>query len=432
MPIVIQGLTQFLGADGKIDEGKLIRYYRKKVRGWKNAQILVDLYNELLGENVSARWLQRMEQQNKVPVDQKRRWILATLLSIPPAYLGLSALQPIIQLQDKIQIIPATKYPHVDIEEYGTRLKVLWRSNQANAKDPEIIPEVVARIYTLQDVLLYGKKEQRDQIAVLLCKYLLLCGNIHRYQGYFSTACAYFKHALTLAKEKDYYELFTEARYLRGFTFFNKWTLWQDAGDRADLVSALRDMNAAQELIASARKRNRFISQSLRSAILADGGRTQAYLAQDNQDRLRAINQIDQGGRIVSASGFQNHEDFLRIDEDWYYIDKAEAFIACGWPKAALNELENVQRGDAALHQRYLYTYILEGEANIARGWIEVGIAYLEDALQCLNETTSRRHLNHIARTYNQLSSDEKSCNSPDVARLGVRLLMVQHPELFH
>ncbi|QBD81682.1 hypothetical protein EPA93_39220 [Ktedonosporobacter rubrisoli] len=433
MPTAMQDLTRFLGNDGRIDEGMLVRYYRKEVRGWKNAQIVVDLYNELLEENVSIRWMQRMEQQNNVPIDQTRRWVLATLLSIPPAYLGLPALKPIIQLQDTVQIVVSTKAPEVDNTEYGSRLRELWRSNHANARKPDVIPEIVARIYALQEALLYGKEQQRKLVARLLCNYLILCGNVHRYQGYLSTAITYLNHALTLAREKGFYELYTRTLYLRGFAFFNRWTLWRNKEDRSDLLYAVRDLKAAQSFVESAHKHGIAISQSLKGAILAEGGRALAYNARDSQERLEAMNKLDQAGRIISASSFSNDDErFLRVDQEWYHIDKAEAYIANGWADSAFQELANVYKGDPLLHQRYLYAYLLEAEAHMVRGRIEIGIAHLENVMQVLNEETKRRHLNRIINTYESLNENEKYQKSPDVARLGVRVLRIVHPELFY
>jgi len=162
-----------------------------------------------------------------------------------------------------------------------------------------------------------------------------------------------------------------------------------------------------------------------------DGGRALAYQAQDSQDRLTALRKIDKSGSIIAASNFADDEFFLRIDADWYHLDKAEAYISAGLPAAAMQELENVHKGDATLHQRYLYAYILEAEASIARGWIDLGIVHLENVLNFFSAATSRRHLNRVAHLYEQLSNNSHYRNSPDVARLGVLLLKVQHPELF-
>ena len=51
---------------------------------------------------ITVRWVQRVEKENKVPVDLKRRWIIATLLSIPPASFGLQALPAVIPQQPEI------------------------------------------------------------------------------------------------------------------------------------------------------------------------------------------------------------------------------------------------------------------------------------------------------------------------------------------
>jgi hypothetical protein len=37
-----------------------------------------------------------MEKENSFPQDMKRRWVIATLLNISPAYLGLTTLDPLI------------------------------------------------------------------------------------------------------------------------------------------------------------------------------------------------------------------------------------------------------------------------------------------------------------------------------------------------
>lgn len=421
----VQDLLLFLGVDGKVDEGRLSRHYRKNVRGWKNAQILVDLYNELLSENISVRWVQRMEQQNRVPVDKVRRLVLATLLNIPPTYLGLTALKPLTQFQENIQIMLPTKATPVDIVEYKGKLRDFWKSNHRNSKELGCIPEIVTCIYNLQKALLYGKSEQREAMALLLCQYLILSGNVHRYQGYLTTAITYFDDALALANERGYNKLYAKASYLRGFTYFNEWvSSGQEREAQQKLVAAISDFHAAQQYIS-------LLSQPLQAALLADSGRALAYQSQDTRDRLEAMSRIDQAEKLVNATGFENEAHFLRIDTDWVLLDKAEAYLKSGWPSSAIEELSNVYKGDASLHQRYLYSYILEAEASIAKGWIEIGVAYLENALMVLNKVTARRHLNRIVSLYERLKEDNRYKNSPDVARLAVRILQVQYSELF-
>jgi tetratricopeptide (TPR) repeat protein len=419
--------------DGTINYGKVIRFWRKKVLGWKHADLVVALYNEALQEahepGISSRWWQRMEQLNTVPVDEKRRRIIQTLLNIPAAYLGLVALAELAPFLDETKQTVQKKAFPADLREYETRLPRLWRSS--DTRKPETLAEVSARIMALQDALLYGSEQQRPQTAWLLCHYLCVCGNVYRYQGYFSDALSFLNKALAVAREKRYEELYAKALYLRGFTHFNRWTNWQRKDNRSDLAAAINDFDAAQQMVNEAAGKKCLFSPSLISAIFADGGRAHSYQVQDKQDRLNALRGIDRAGSIVSASGFQCSDWFLRVDVDWYHIDKAEAFLASGWPGSALDELENVYQGDLQARQRYLYTGLLEAEAYIVKGWGEIGVAHLEEVLVSLSETTSRRHLSHIVNIHQDLLQNETYNRSPAVARLGVKVLKAQHPQLF-
>jgi hypothetical protein len=181
----------------------------------------------------------------------------------------------------------------------------------------------------LEQSILYGKTSDRKQARFLLCDYLLAAGNACRYRGHMQTALDYLEKALALARENQYEELYLKGLYVRGFTQFNRWTNWPEQQRDADLAGAIEDFMGA--------------------AILADGGRAGAYRAQDRQDSLAALHQIDEAGKLVSASGFENEGRFLRVDQEWYHIDKAEALIVSGMPGLALDELENVYIPSSAL-----------------------------------------------------------------------------------
>lgn len=120
-------LQQLVMTDGEINHGMVMRYWRKYVRKWKSAQILADIYNDVVNEDeiVTARTIQRMEQDNKVPMDQKRRRLLATILNIPPAYFGLTALAPYALSPDDIRPDPITSGP-LDLRQLRSQLQDLW------------------------------------------------------------------------------------------------------------------------------------------------------------------------------------------------------------------------------------------------------------------------------------------------------------------
>jgi len=83
---------------------------------------------------------------------------------------------------------------------------------------------------------------------------------------------------------------------------------------------------------------------------------------------LDALNTIDRANRIVTASNFCHHPGYLRVDQEWVLMNKAEALLASGSPGSAIEALEPIYDGDPSARQRYLYTAILEAEAYIVTG----------------------------------------------------------------
>lgn len=76
--------------DGWPNAGEVLRYYRRQKK--LQAEEVAKRYSELIGEQVTARWILKMEQQNKVPTDITRRRALVQILEIPPILLGLASL----------------------------------------------------------------------------------------------------------------------------------------------------------------------------------------------------------------------------------------------------------------------------------------------------------------------------------------------------
>lgn len=424
-------LDRFVSDEGELNYGQIVRFWRKHVLGWKSAQILVDLYNEqaqyIQESEISIRWWQRMEQFNQVPIDQRRRRLIQVLLGIPPAYLGLTALAPL-SIMDESVVLPAqsTSGHTLDLRAYQQGLTTYWRSRET--KKPPVFAELLSCVGTLEQAVLYGPARQRDQATSLLCHYLIVAGNACRYQGHMKVALNYLERALALAREREYDDLLLKALYIRGFTKFNRWTNWPGDERDADLTDAMNDFAGAFTLLQHSRQP---VSAALSAAILADGGRASSYQTQDRQDALVALRQIDQAGKLMHTGNFVNDEQFLHIDQEWYHIDKAEALIAAGMPGLALEELDYVySKGDPQARQRYFYVIIIEAEAYLAKGWGDVAAVYLDEALQSLNKTNSRRHFAHIVRLHQALQNS-RFLNSPDVARLGANLLRFQHPEIF-
>jgi tetratricopeptide (TPR) repeat protein len=318
-------LKQFQMKDGRLNDGRLARYWRKEVIQWHNTSTLVDLYNECLEETcgpISIRWWQRMEKENKLPKDLKRRWVIATLLHIPPAYLGLTALDPLLPHLGTLKISPTASPGPIDVISYETRLGEIWSSPY------ETLDEVFLRINFLQDNLLYGTDQQKKTAAPLLSQYLLLFGNMHRARGDLSTAIAYLDRAITLAEEKKYLDVYAKALYLRGYTLYERWrTSLKSNEERTDFHAALCDLSVAEGVARGTSW------MALNGAILGLKGTLLAYQTQDQHDRSQVVKVTREAGTIISSSSFRQDQYFLTIDKEWYHIGQAKAYAVYNAPR---------------------------------------------------------------------------------------------------
>jgi hypothetical protein len=152
-----------------------------------------------------------MEKDNKVPVDKKRRWLIATLLDIPPAYLGLTVTKSLLPPYDDINLPIPIRADFVGFDEYSSVLKEMWASPYQCADG------ILTRIYQLQHVSLFNKPSQKDQFGRLLCEYLIAGANMQRAQGYLNSAIGYLGDAIALSKEKAFFDLEAKAYYFRGY-----------------------------------------------------------------------------------------------------------------------------------------------------------------------------------------------------------------------
>jgi hypothetical protein len=81
--------------------------------------------------------------------------------------------------------------------------------------------------------------------------------------------------------------------------------------------------------------------------------------------------------------------------------------------------------------RRFLTANIAEAEAYVVNGEIDTAVAYAEAALTVASELHSNLHLARIESLYQALRQNERFRGCTEVARLGVHLLQIQHPELF-
>ena len=115
--------------DGWPHAGEVIRHYRRKQH--MNAEELARHYGEAIHSEVTARWILKMEQQNKVPTDITRRRILAHILHVPPVLLGLASLEtatyhPPIGQQAAYESAVLQQIPFIDLATYEQYARDCW------------------------------------------------------------------------------------------------------------------------------------------------------------------------------------------------------------------------------------------------------------------------------------------------------------------
>lgn len=411
-----------LDDDGKPDLGRLIRYTRKHINKW-SAEKLGKLYGEKIdGRPVTARWIQSMEKNNDIPVDPKRRLILATLLGISPFLFGLS--EEFIRSQE---ISSSQNLSHkeksIDLKDYDSTLRSYWKLYYANTVHDNIL-DIKRRINNLENLILYTSTNQKRTMQRTLCNYLILIANMARDQKEYEIAISYLNNAAILAKENEHNDLYAAALYRRGYVYFDMWDIFRNS---EYLARSIKNYEAAKKL-------DRYVGSSLKGSILLEGGHAYAHTVLTNQDKNQSLKMLDQGGKIVQQSNFEQLEDieyFLKLSEYVYHNDKASAFLAFGWYNTAYDELLLVKEGIApGFKRRNAYHNILLARTFSGQKLYPIATAAIEDALSTIKSIKSSVHLARIAKIYRGLKESSFG-KSTEVASLGVELMKAQNQRLF-
>jgi len=398
-------------------KANVLRDWRLNKLNWYNTGEVVCLYNELLislGEKpVSKRWWERMESSNTVPVDQKRRWILHTILNIPPAYLGLQTME-MEDLNKLFHPTPSNKLPPLNLNAYRDRLISFWQ-NPYDSFD-----EALSRIYVLQDCILY--QNSRDEIVRLLCEYLIAAANMQRAQGYLLSAEKYIKKAIRVAERKSYQAQRAKALYMYAYIQDEKWSLsiHQEPKDLQLAIDLAREaVNIAENYAVPP-----FVESASRDELAA----LLSVYPRSRQDMAVAKQQNDIAFRLTEKYQQETEPLFHKIDLSWHIITKAEMHLALKEPQTALATLESLP----SLHPRMRRTLTARSEeaiATIQSGYLDEGLKIAESILP--EAKKSPLHLIRMHNLYQSLRENAKYTKEPYVIKFGFQLLKTQRPDLF-
>jgi tetratricopeptide (TPR) repeat protein len=431
----LNGLLELLAEEknGRPNYGGILRYFRL-LMGWTAAQ-LASLYSEALGLDedhlITTSWIISMENQNRVPADEKRRWILARLLDIPPFLLGLNALSDVSSRQEEATIFDMLQAEKVDVAEYQTTLQI-YNGSWLSSKLDVLIPDVKYRILNLQNNIPCKRGSERKQMIRLLCEYYTLLAEIAQQQQDFDPSIALLSKIISIAEINKFYDIWAMALRYRGTVYLDRGELMAGL---VDFAAAKPDFEVAVCDFDAARKLEPHLASLPKSAVYLDAGSAYAYVAQDPKKQSEALQLLDMGKTMMGKDGTPP-ASLVTFDEAKCHMIRAKTLIASPIqslrsPAAARKELEQAtQLASPTLKLRHLSITVRTAESYYIEGSYDLAVASAENALEFMKDVDSKQNLTRLNNLHKRLKESSFGKNQ-EVAALRVKLFKVQHPELF-
>ena len=411
--------------DGWPRAGEVIRYYRRKQR--MSAKELAQRYGEATGERITARWILKMEQQNKVPLAITRRRALMKILAIPPLLLGLASLETVLYhsaYEHEQQQCPVLlkNAPPLDIAKYDQFARAHWLLSYAGEED---LQEIRSNITALEAFEKQRDGASQQYVRTLLNAHYQLASDIARHQGAFAPAWSYANKAVTITNHIGLNDFVAAALYRRGYTML-EWGIFGDGTargmmsqepQRKKIEAAIGDF---EEALLSARPQ-------LKGAIWLELSRAQGILKQTTI-ALRLVGQaesmigtlhetIDPLEQILLDGALSG------LNEGMYLLGKAASFTVVGRTTTAveiLDELEELQNGQGIARnqtRRLAYSDLLRAEASLGTKEYVTAATRALNALQIYQDIGTLDRIAWINTIYERLA--QKYRHHPEIKALG-------------
>jgi tetratricopeptide (TPR) repeat protein len=414
--------------DGWPNAGEVIRHYRKNLQ--MSADELARQYGEAIGEHITARWILKMEQQNKIPTDLTRRRALMKILHIPPILLGLSSLEQVIYtstIATKIHPAPTT-LKHIspkDIVKYEQHTRAYWLLSYTGEESLEV---VVTSMRELERFECQSGGELQRYVRRVLNSHYQLASDIMRHRGNFMAAWTYANKAVRMTKLPGLNDFFAAALYRRGYTSL-EWGVFGDEvsrgmmnskPDRKKIEAALLDF---EEALLHARPQ-------LKGAIWLELSRVQGILCHPSIALTllsQAEDMVGTGSTIADPIEQILLEGALNgLNEGMYLLGKAASLIIMGRTTSAielLDDLDELKNGQGIARnqtRRLAYADTLRAEAAIgARDYFTAATRAMS-ALQTFQDIHTIERIAKINSIYTRLA--EKYGSHAEVKVLGKML----------
>lgn len=399
--------------DGWPHAGDVVRHYRRKRQ--MRAEELARRYGTAIQANVTARWILKMEQENKVPMDITRRRLLVSILEIPPILLGLASLehltyQPQIAPQPPVPPVPVlTHIRPLDLASYHHYAQAHWLLSYTGA---ESLAEVIAQIADVEQWETQSSGEFRRSIQHVLNSHYQLASDMVRHKGNFTGAWHYANQAVRVTRALNLGDLLAAALYRRGYINL-EWAIygnWVSRGiinqepEREKLEAALIDFTEALPMARPQLKGAIWLEMSRIHGLLRSPALSLSLLSQ-------AANMVDAGSSLSTP-----HEQILLegalngLNEGMYLLGKTATLIALGRTTTAidlLDDLEDLKNGKGIVRnqaRRLAYADLLRAEASLGTRDYVTAAVRATSAFQTFRDIQTIERIASINQLSHQLS----------------------------
>jgi tetratricopeptide (TPR) repeat protein len=404
-------------ADGWPNRGEVIRHYRK-LRPM-SAEELGIAYGKLVNSSpIDERWIQKMEKENTVPKDERRRRILANILGIPPILLGFGVLS---DLQPKEEGSPSASTTPINAlsglvgadpaGRYDKMLNLLWKLDYTSTAQTSLT-DIEGMIQELNHVSSFVSGNEQIKLLELLCGFYPLASTIYADLRLYDKAAEHADAGVTLANKMGNSKLIAVNLYQRGFVNLQRGSTLDQLNTQY-LNAAIDDFTSALPLSIP----------RVEAAILMDRSQAYAYKKQGRaaySDIDAAWNIVDRG-KLVDGTFI---DSFANLSKARYDLGRAATLVAMKKYDDAEDLLEKSALGiPSDQTRRHAWIAILQAKVYYGQKNYVLATSTAMDALRISKGINSVNSVQEIQQLHTRLSSTSFA-DSRDFRSLGASLLL--------
>jgi transcriptional regulator with XRE-family HTH domain len=413
------GLPQFkLDRYGFPLSGQVIKYYREQMKyidpetGKEKHWTQADLARRL---GVTELMVRLMETKDKGLDSVERRRVLAALLKIPPALLGLSSLG---------ELIESITAPHSSSGRHGNTNRrthdgdsILLYKNALTAYNnlhirgasSGIVRDIETCIGQLrQSIKMSASKREQRELLYLLWEFYRLVNDIYMYDMFhWDLFYEHINESLEIAKELN-------------DTNLSLLTLHQSCGSRI----LQHNGNLAKVEIEAALPRIKNASSIIQSVVYAQAAKAYSLGTPDLGERITAQRYLEKSQYVATHLSPDDRYIPERVNAAKYLFTQLDALISVGNIAPALSLLDDIEENTEPGNTRNMALLQLKRAscyASLKHPEYKQALELLGDAFRVYKDIGSKYNIKEIEKVYKTIATGPYG-NSPDVVDLGIEI----------